>query len=99
MASKQFVRLDLQYIRKPLDRVQRRRINLPLKRRHISSIDVREIGQLLLRQRPLGTYPAEVRGEDLPQLHEPKQTLASTLHPRSILYTFVPCVRYGSCVL
>ena len=98
MASEQFVRLDLQYIRKPFDRVQRRRIDLPLKRRHVSSIDACEIGKLLLRQLPLGTYSAQVRGEDLPQLHTRKQTLASTLHPRSILYTLVLCVRYGSCV-
>ena len=89
MALEQFGRVHVEHTREPFDRVQRRRIDLALKRRNVSPIDACEIGKLLLRQLVLGTYSAQVQSEDLPQRHALTLTPATTLHPRSILYTNV----------
>ena len=87
MAFEQFGWVDVEDVRKPFNRVQRRRIDLALESGDIGAVDAREIGELLLSQLPLGTKSAQVRSEDLPQRHAATLTPATTLHPRSILYT------------
>lgn len=82
----QFLRLDLEHIRKLFDRVERGGIYLALERRNIGSINPGEICQRFLRQFAVGSNATQVGSKDLPQVHATNVALAWTLHPRSILY-------------
>lgn len=86
--AKQLFRVDMQNLRQLLDRIERYRINLSLQRRHIGSIDARQVGKLLLGKPLLCPKAPQVGREGLPQGHARIQTTATTLHPRSILYIF-----------
>lgn len=81
------MRLDLEHLCKLLNCVERDRVHLALESRDIGSIDAREIGELFLGQFAFRADAAKVRSKNLPQRHADEQTLASTLQPRSILYT------------
>lgn len=86
MTLKQLVRVDLQHVGKLFDRVERCGIDLPLERRDIGPVNPCEIRQGFLRQRSLCSNSAQVRRKNLTQRHAAKQTVGTTLHPRSILY-------------
>lgn len=86
MSFEQLVRLDLQHVGKLFDRVERCGIDLSLERRNIGPINSGEIRQCFLRQLSLHSDSAQVRRENLTQRHAARQTVAMTLHPRSIFY-------------
>ena len=79
--------LNLEHLSELFNGIQRSRIDLPFQRGNIGPIDPCQVGQSFLRQLSFRSNSAQVQSEDLPKFHAAWLTPATTLHPRSILYT------------